>query len=185
IGAVSIALLAGTGVALWQAREAREQARIAERESASARASLDFLTDTLAAAAPDQAMNTEVSVRHLLDKARMHLDQKRLPADVRQSMQRLLGRLYHSLGATGTAADLLGKGLAGNPDAAPDATLVMADDLHEYASALGELERGKDAIAAAGRSVALRQRLAPGDPLQRLLADNTLATAYYHAGESD
>src|SRR5690606_23699636 len=45
IAAVSLALLAGTGVALWQANAAREQARIAQRESESARASLQFLTD--------------------------------------------------------------------------------------------------------------------------------------------
>ena len=183
IGAVSIALLAGTGVALWQAREAREQARIAERESENARAALAFLTDTLAAAAPDQAMNTEVSVRELLDKARIQLDRQALAPPVRQAMQRQLGRLYHALGQTDIAAELLGKGLAGAPEQAHDATLTLADDLHEYATALGERERGKDAIAAAQRSVALRQRLAPHDPVQRLLAENTLGTAYYHAGD--
>ena len=44
--AVAIALMAGTGVALWQAHEAREHARIAERESANARASLASVSYT-------------------------------------------------------------------------------------------------------------------------------------------
>ena len=48
IGAVALALVAGTGLALWQANEAR-------RESARTRESLQFLSDTLAAASPMQA----------------------------------------------------------------------------------------------------------------------------------
>ena len=68
--AITVALLAGTGVALWQANEARTQAQIAQRESESARTTLAFLTDTLAAASPEQALSKEVGVRQLLDHAR-------------------------------------------------------------------------------------------------------------------
>src|SRR5690606_12322350 len=112
--AVMVALLAGTGVALWQAREAREQARIAEREGANARATLAFLTDTLAAASPEQAMDTEVSVRELLDHARGNIDQRGvLDPAVRQPVQRMLGQLYNSLGEPEIASQLLAAGVAG------------------------------------------------------------------------
>src|SRR5690606_25572693 len=73
-GIALLAIVGGSGVALWQAEEARQQARIAERESATSREALAFLTDTLAAAAPENALSTEVSVRQLLDKAREQLD---------------------------------------------------------------------------------------------------------------
>ena len=61
--AVALALLAGSGVALWQAREARLQAQVAaaeaanaEREAANARATLAVLTETLADPAAAAAM---------------------------------------------------------------------------------------------------------------------------------
>lgn len=178
IAAVSVALLAGTGVALWQAREAREQARIAQRESASARATLGFLTDTLAAAAPGQAMSTEVSVRQLLDKARRQLDQRTLEPQVRQSIQRMLGHLYSGLGESETAAEMFDVGLQGIAPTNRDEGLAIAADLDGQASVLAALERGKDSLAKAQQAAALRQRFAPNDAHQRFLGERQLAIAH-------
>jgi len=178
IAAVSIALLAGTGVALWQAREAREQARIAERESESARATLGFLTDTLAAAAPGQAMSTEVSVRQLLDQARRQLDQRVLEPRVRQSIQRMLGHLYLSLGESEVAANTFDAGLKNVQPRNQDEALALAKDLDGHASALATLERGKDSLARAQQANVLRARFAPGDAQQRFLGQRQLAIAY-------
>ena len=178
IAAVSIALLAGTGVALWQAREAREQARIAQRESDSARATLGFLTDTLAAAAPGQAMSTEVSVRQLLDKARKQLDQRTLEPQVRQSIQRMLGHLYLSLGESEVAATTFDAGLKNVQPRNRDEALALANDLDGHATALATLERGKDSLAKAQQGAALRQRFVPGDAHQRFLGQRQLAIAY-------
>lgn len=171
VAAISLALLAGTGIALWQAREARAQARIAERESASARAALQFLTDTLAAAAPEQAMATEVSVRQLLDHAAAGL-QRRGSVDpaLRQPLQRMLGRLYYSLGDTQRALPLLAAGIAGVEPRRREDALALADDLVVYSDALGALEKLPEAYAAGERSGALRLRFAPDDPEQRLRA---------------
>ena len=178
IAAVGIALLAGTGVALWQAREAREQARIAQRESDSARATLGFLTDTLAAAAPGQAMSTEVSVRQLLDKARAQLDQRALAPQTRQSIQCLLGHLYAGLGESETAARMFDAGLAGATPANRDEAIAIAADLDGQSSVLAALERGKDSLAKAQQAVALRQRFAPDDLHQRFLGQRQLAIAH-------
>jgi len=170
VTAIAIALFAGTGVALWQAHQARMQAQLAERQSANARASIEFLTDTLAAAAPEQAMSTEVSVRQLLDKARVKLDQRSLDPLVRKSVQRLLGRLYGSLDQPGIAIDLFAAGLQGVQPAQRAEGLALADDLVGYSDALGDLERNAESLAAAERAVDLRQRFAPDDPEQRLRA---------------
>jgi eukaryotic-like serine/threonine-protein kinase len=178
LAAVTFALLAGTGVALWQAREAREQARIAQRESDSARATLGFLTDTLAAAAPGQAMSTEVSVRQLLDNARKQLDQRTLEPQVRQSIQRMLGHLYGSLGESETSARMFDAGLKDVVPANRDEALAIAADLDGQASVLAALERGKDSLAKARQGAALRRRFAPDDAHQRFLGERQLAIAH-------
>ena len=167
-GIVAVALLVGTGVALWQAHEARAQARIAERESENARATLTFLADTLAAAAPEQAMSTEVSVRQLLDQARAKLDRRALEPGVRQSMQRMLGRLYRSLGDDQQAVVLFSAGLKGASPQTREEALALADDLVAYSDELGDLERNAESLAVAEQAVALRQRFAPDDPEQQL-----------------
>ncbi|AKC86968.1 serine/threonine-protein kinase [Pseudoxanthomonas suwonensis] len=186
MAAVAVALLAGTGVALWQAREAREQARLAEREGANARAALAFLTDTLAAAGPEQAMATEVSVRELLDKARGQLDRRgAVDPAILQPVQRMLGHLYGNLGEPEIANDLFTRGLAGVEPATRDEALALANDLSAQVDALSSLERGQDALAAARHAVALRERFAPGDALQRMRAADDLATGYYAADDYD
>jgi serine/threonine-protein kinase len=181
---ISLALLVGTGVALWQAYEAREQARIAERENANARASLAFLTDALTAAMPTQALDTEVSVRDLLDHARSQLDQHaRLDPQVRQPTERMLGHLYLSLGEPKIAAELFVAGLRGVHPRQPTDALALADDLDGYSDALLTLERGKDSLPLAKRAAALRRQHAPGDPVQQFKSYSQLAVA--HAGTDD
>ncbi|MFT4178791.1 MAG: tetratricopeptide repeat protein [Thermomonas sp.] len=76
-GIVGIALLAGTGVALWQSNLAREQARIAEqqrseaqREAARSQAVTRFLTDDLFHYAdPYASGEPDIRARELLDRA--------------------------------------------------------------------------------------------------------------------
>lgn len=169
-GIVAVALLAGTGVAVWQAREARAQARIAEHEAANARATLAFLSDTLAAASPEQAGSREVSVRQLLDEARAKLEQRTLDPQVRQPVQRMLGRLYLAIGEQQAAVDVFAAGLEGVDPQQRDEALALADDLVAYSDALADLEHNAEAFAAAEQAVALRRRFAPDDPEQQLRA---------------
>lgn len=184
IAAIAIALFAGTGVALWQAREARGQARIAQRESANARAALGFLTDTLAAAAPDQALDKEVSVRQLLDHARAKLDKRsEVEPQVRQPVQRMLGQLYYVLGEPEIAITLYRAGLRGRDPRDRGEALAIADDYAGLVDALTAVERGKESLAAARQAAALRARFAPTDLQQRLLSLNTLASAHYGMGD--
>lgn len=164
IAAVSLALFVGTGLSLWQAREAR-------LESAKSRESLQFLADTLTAAAPEQALNTEVSVRQLLDSARRQLEERgAVASQVRQPVQRMLGRLYYSIGEFKLAVQLLEAGLRGVEPADRASAVALADDLVVYSDAFGSLERNPESLAASERAAALRRRFAPHDPEQQLRA---------------
>lgn len=186
VAAVTLALLAGTAVALWQAREAREQARLAQRESANARAALSFLSDTLSAASPDHAMDTEVSVRQLLDHARTELGKRgAVDPQVRQPVQRMLGELYHSLGDMRTAASLFEAGFEGVEPTSREEASALADTLSGYSAALNGIGRGGESLALAERAAAWRERFAPGDPEQRLHALVFLAAGHYYAGDRD
>ena len=171
IGAVTVALLAGTGVALWQANEAR-------RESERARESLQFLSDTLAAASPEQARSKEVSVRQLLDSARTELDKRKVDAGVKQPVQRMLGHLYQSLGELKIAAALFAAGLHNAEPKDRNEALALAADIDNYAGILGEMERCQESLALAGRVQAMRQRFSPGDEAQRMRSLKTLGSAH-------
>lgn len=164
IVAVSLALVVGTGVSMWQAREAR-------RESVKARESLQFLADTLTAAAPEQALNREISMRQLLDSARGKLDEGgSVDPEIRQPLQRILGRLYESIGEHGLATQLLAAGMQGFEPQDRTSALALADDLVVYSDALGHTERNPESVAASDRAAALRLRFAPDDPEQQLRA---------------
>ena len=172
------ALIIGAGVSLWQAHEARQQARIAGGQSANARATMRFLSDTLKAAAPEQALNTEVSVRQLLDHARAELDRSgAVEPQVRQPVQRMLGHLYASLDATAPAAQLFAAGIHDVQPRNRDEALALADDLVAYSDVLAALEQYPQSLETADRAVALRRKFAPGDPEQQLraLAHQTFA----------
>lgn len=176
--AVSLALLAGTGVASWQAYEARAQARIAQRENANTNAAMQFLSDTFAVASPEKSLKADVSVRQLLDHARAELDKRgAVDPKVRQPVQRMLGRLYYALDDRKSAAELLLAGAQGVQPRGRVEALALADDLVVESLALDALERFPESLAASDRAVALRRQFAPDDPEQQLrsLANITLA----------
>jgi len=188
------ALLAGTGASLWQAHEARHQASIAEqrrveaeKQNANARAAMQFLTDTLAAAAPEQALSTEVSVRQLLDKAREQLsrgDAERSP-EVEKTVQRLLGHLYASLGEQELAMQSYDAGLKDVQPASREEAAALADDLLAYALQLGVLEQREEALRVSQQGAELRRRYAADDPNQEFLALYQLGIGYNAALERD
>lgn len=191
IGAVTLALLAGTGLALWQAREARMQAQLAEqqraeaqRQGATAQATLDFLSNTLLAALPNQALDTKVTTRQLLEAATRKLNQdKHMPLAVRQTVQRKLGQMYLNLGEPRIAADLLTAGLKGVQPRGREDALKLADDIATYSNALGALERGQEALVQAQRAAHLRERYAPDDKQAQLSSLFDLGYAQFRTGD--
>ena len=176
--AVLVALLLGTGVALWQAHAARTQALAAQRENANANAAMRFITNTFASTSPEQSLKSDVSLRQLLGHAQAELDKNgAVDPSVKQPVQRMLGRLYYALDDRKRAADLLSAGTRGVQPRNRIEALALADDLVIESQAMDALERFPETLAAADRAVALRKQFAPDDPEQQLrsLANITLA----------
>jgi tetratricopeptide (TPR) repeat protein/predicted Ser/Thr protein kinase len=193
--ALALLALLAVGAFVWQLARERERAlaaearataaqHAAERDAATARSALAFLTDSLNAAMPEQSMRAEVSVRDLLDHARAELEKRSEPR-LRQPVQRMLGHLYASLGEPRISAQLLAEGLAGVEAHERGEAVALANDYDGYGTALGALEQGADSLAAAQRGAALRQRFAPDDEEQSLRSLDQLGFGYYRIQEYD
>jgi tetratricopeptide (TPR) repeat protein len=106
------ALVAGAGLALWQAREARLQRDAATAQARTAEAALAFLTGVFEQADPATALGASLSARELLDRGarqvRSELDEH---AEVRAPLLRSLGRAYLGLDLTEQALPLLREAL--------------------------------------------------------------------------
>ena len=116
LGVIAVfALLAGTGLALWQAQRA-------EREAGLARSAQAFLTSVFDAASPDSEAGARVTARELLDRGAERVqrdlaDQPRLRAD----MLVTLGTLYRQLGQYEQAGALLEDAHRNWPESRSDA----------------------------------------------------------------
>ena len=163
---------------------AQRALQASERDAARARASLDFLNDAFAAAAPDQALSREVSVRHLLDAARAKLSARGDRALV-QTMQRLLAHLYGDLGEVGIAHDLMRDGIAGVAPTDRAEALRLADDYDEYGSLLGLKGDGGAALAAAHQAGTWREQYAADDPVERIRSQRAIALGHHRNGEDE
>lgn len=170
--------------ALTAEARAEQTLRVAEREAQAARASLDFLSHTLAATSPDVAMSTQVSVRDLLDQARAGLDaDTALPLAARRTVQRLLGTLYVAHGEPAIAAELLA---AGSENVVPESrneALAFAVELDTLSSVLGTLGQVDEAMAQTLRAAALRESFAPDDAVARYASRAQLAFVHYRRNE--
>lgn len=191
---LAAALIASTGF-VWRLAVERSRAleaeavatralAAAERDSQAARASVEFLARTLAAAAPEVAMSTQISVRDLLDQARAGMmNDQSLPATARQMVQRLLGNLYHSLGEPQIAVELLTAGVAGvAPQTAPEA-LAFARDLDTLSILEGTLQHLDATMRYAREAAAMRERFAPNSAVEHMRSRIQIAYAHYRRNE--
>jgi serine/threonine-protein kinase len=103
--AVALALVGGLGAALWQAREARREAR-------KATAVKDFLVRIFEVADPDQAPGRTVTARELLDRGAARIATLRGEPEVRAELLAVAGASYQSLGLYDSARPLLERSLA-------------------------------------------------------------------------
>jgi len=154
-----------------------------ERDAASARAALAFLTDAFTAAAPENALSKTVSVRELVDKAKANLDSGTRDPAVTKSMQRLLGRLYDSLGENQASIEQFQRGLDGVAPSNRAQALEAAQDFDQLANLLGILDKSAEAREAVDKAAALRDRFAPGDALAHASNATSLAIWYSNSGE--
>ena len=137
------AIVAGAGAALWQARKAEAEARLA-------RSAQTFLASVFDSASPDADAGARVTARELLDRgseriARELADQPHL----RGEMQRTLGALYAQLGQYAKADALLADARASLDAASADAEVRARAVLDHVA-----VEREMDRLDDASRDVA-------------------------------
>lgn len=158
--------------------------RAAERDSARAHASLEFLSDAFSAAAPEHALSRQVSVRKLLDVARAKLDTRKDPTLV-QGMLRLLATLYAELGEGTIALELMQQGLAGVVPADREEALRLAENYDELSNLLGISDDGPGSLAAAQQAAGLRSKFAPDDPIERVRTLQSLAIGHHRNGDND
>ena len=181
-----LAVLAGSGVALWQADEAKqqtriakEQARLAEQQAARANGAMSFLEEALGGATPQHTLDSKFSLGEWLAYARRLLDERKdLDPDVRKAVQRSLAIMYATGGDYVNAEALYTPGMQGMQDTHPynrkDA-LDLAMHFANHAIVLVLTGKSKDAVSAADRALQLRKQYAPDDTFQQALSQKTLA----------
>ena len=193
LAVVSVALLAGTGVALWQAREARAQARVAEQQRSQAQVqtlkanqALSFMQDALLGVAPQGQLKAQFSLDDLLRHARASLDERKdLDPDARKAIQRTLANMYGA-GHDWANAELLyrpGLDRVAAPHGRDDA-IELASHFGNYAMILGVMGKPKEAIHAAERAAALRREYLPGDIVEQAVSLRNLGDAYRSDGDN-
>ncbi|HPW13762.1 MAG TPA: serine/threonine-protein kinase [Thermomonas sp.] len=194
VGAVAIALIAGTSIALWQANEARSQARIAGQQRSEAqlqakraRQAFVFLQDAMFGVAPQGQLDAQFSLNDLLARSRETLEQDpQFDPQARKAMQRTLANLYAIGQDWGTAETLYRQGL--QDPAAPydrDDATELAAQFGNYAQVLGVMGKPKEAIAAAQRAAALRRQYLPDDVFEQAVSLRNLGDAYLGDGDND
>ncbi len=161
LAAVAVtAILAGSGAAVLQTREAREQAALARSEAASAERAQAFLEEMIEEATPERAKGRDLTVREMIDGAatRMASDP---PADplLRARMKSALGHTLHRLGNAAQSRPLLEAAVAEARALGPRGERALAVALHQ----LGSVKlRSDDAAAAEAHlreALAIKRRL--------------------------
>lgn len=160
---------------------AQQAKTAAERDAASARASLEFLSAAFEAAAPEHALSREVSVRSLLDAARAKLAANPDRVVV-QTMQRMLAQLYGELGEVAIARELMRAGLQDVVPIDRRDALHLAESYDGYGNLLAISGERSAALDAARRAQALRERYAPGDAVARVSSLMALASIHHQGG---
>ena len=154
--AVVVALMAGTGLALWQANVARQQASQATREARKARAVQAFLVGLFDAANPAKAQGRDQSVRELLDAGERDLKTKLAnEPEVRAAVGGVLVDIYIKLDDPQHALPLA-------EDRAELLRQTQGEASGDYAVALSTVGVGQFQL---GRSEAALQTLLKAEPL--------------------
>ncbi|MDA8017759.1 MAG: serine/threonine-protein kinase [Thermoanaerobaculia bacterium] len=115
-----LALLAGSGVALWQTSVARAESGRAQvaadeaaRQAQRAEAVTEFLVSTFAAADPEASLGADVTVRQVLDAGIERLDHELADEmETQAQLRSVLGEISYLLGEFDMAESLLSENLA-------------------------------------------------------------------------
>ena len=134
---VGAALATATGVSLWQAHIAREQATVAQREATRAQAVQDFLIDifrTNSDSQPDPIKARQTTARELLDiGAKRVAERLKDTPDVQAEVSETLADMYAQVGLDDEAADMQLQQIAALKRAYGPRDVKVASALLDYA----------------------------------------------------
>lgn len=169
--AVALAVVVGSGVAVWQASVARTRAE-------HARQTLAILERMIETATPEISQGREITVRQMLDDAQSYaVEDPSLPRAVVGQAKRILGRAYSSLGNHERALPLLTDArqlLAAEHGAESRQALGVARDA---VTSLKALDRDAEALSLAEELLATSLRVYGPDDTLAADARSTLAFA--------
>ncbi len=129
LGVAAVAgLMATSGIAMYQARQAETAAALARLEAAKANETRDFVTSLFEFAGPDKSLGEQLTARQLLDLGATRIDQQLAnQPQLHAEMALLLANTYGQLGLYDTAQPLA----------------IQADALFE---STGDVEKRFDAL---------------------------------------
>ncbi|MGH8084327.1 MAG: protein kinase domain-containing protein [Lysobacter sp.] len=163
-----------------------DERRAAYRAAQTAEQVSDMLASSFAAADPKRGKgNTELSAREVLDAGAASLDSKEIrdPA-VLARLREVLGYAYHNLGQPQLAEPLMIASIDGYLDPTVRNPTRAAKVLSDLAVLRGNSGRDKEAIAAARRSLALREQIGAG-PVEIADALNSLGITLVDADREE
>lgn len=163
--AVLAALVAGLGVALWQASEARaerDRTALALRQSEEMSG---FLMSLFEASDPDEAQGDTLTAAELLERGVRRAEGLSTEPAVQARMLEAIAQVYNSLGRYDDAVALHERALSLRRGAHGEDHEEVAQSLTYLADALRHQGRYREADAAARRALAIQERvLGPGHP---------------------
>jgi len=185
--AVLLAVLTGATVALWQAREAREQARIARIDAQTASAVQNFLEGFFRASSGDQADPMKARQRtaqELLDEgsARIETELDDAPA-AKLRVLKTLAEMNMGMGRYERVTQLLEQRVALAERVHPGPSAVRVHALAQLGNQLSRVDRAADALVQLTKADAIAQELGEIDDDTRIALE--LAWADYYSRSYD
>ncbi|MDY0344089.1 MAG: serine/threonine-protein kinase, partial [Lentimicrobium sp.] len=130
---ILLALIAGTTVSLWQAREARQQRDLALKNEQVSTATKNFLLDLFMAAHPSVNKGDTMTVFQFLDKGYEKAESYTGSPEIKLEMLTTIGKLYRSLGDYNTSKKVLAQVQAMAADSALSLSLTYVLAIQELA----------------------------------------------------
>lgn len=178
-----LALLVGSGVALWQAGEARTQARLATVEAGKANAVKDFLLDIFNANSerhPDGARARQTTAEELLDVAgqKILVDKNQDP-EVRAELMSTLGNLTVMLDKRDLGESLQRERVKFIAEKFGEDDERLAEALLDLSGVLRQRDKVNEAVAATERAIGILDRTGKNGSVLRGRAELEAAHTLY------
>ena len=181
-----LGLLAGSGVALWQASVARSESDRAQRAAAEAEsqaeraeAVTDFLVQTIAAADPEAQLGADATVRQVIDAGIERIGGELADEpETRARLRSVLAKISYRLGEFELALSIVDENL----DADGLTAATRLDDLVVAANCARVLGRVEESERRFLQSIEMARRM---NPVDLAIVENSYASFMVSVGRTD